>query len=183
MNGCSAADERTSDRRGLLLTGGALFLALLSYSSYNAALTLIQAEWSLTNAEASLMFSAYLVGYALSSLILIPLTDRISPVYLLRGGLLVMVASQLLFALTAGSPWSGAALRLLMGAGHVAAYISGVQWVDWDFCRPRLCRVDIFFCSDGLAAERIWRVAAGLCRHSAVWRDRGGAVPADPSAG
>ncbi len=114
--------------RGLAVTSAALFFPLLSFSSYNAALTLIQADWELSNASASLMFSTYLAGFALSSLLLVPLTDRVSPVILLRGGLVFLVAGQLLFAAAAG-PWSGAAFRFLMGVGHVVAYISGVQWV------------------------------------------------------
>lgn len=122
-------EVESAGRRDLLLLSCALFLALLAYSSYNAALPLIQIEWRLNNTGASLMFSAYLVGYALSALLIVPLTDRLPPRHLLRAGLLVMVASQLLFGSAAASAWSGAALRFVMGAGHVAAYTSAVQWV------------------------------------------------------
>ena len=55
----------------------ALFLSLLPFSSYVASAPLIRDEWDLSNVEAALVFSAYLIGYAVSSVVLIPLADRL----------------------------------------------------------------------------------------------------------
>ncbi|MCH8185671.1 MAG: MFS transporter, partial [Chloroflexi bacterium] len=55
-----------------------LLLVLLPFSSYIASLPIIRDEWQMSNAQAAVVFSAYLIGYAVSSLVLVPLTDRIS---------------------------------------------------------------------------------------------------------
>ncbi|HCQ02297.1 MAG TPA: hypothetical protein DIT99_17165, partial [Candidatus Latescibacteria bacterium] len=52
------------------------FLAGLTFSQYVASVPFIQAEWGLSSVQASLLFSIYLAGYAVSSLIFVPLSDR-----------------------------------------------------------------------------------------------------------
>ncbi|NJN84702.1 MAG: multidrug effflux MFS transporter [Caldilineaceae bacterium] len=54
-----------------------MLLCLLPFSSYVASLPFIQAEWEMTNAQSGLVFSIYLVGYALSSLFFLPATDSL----------------------------------------------------------------------------------------------------------
>lgn len=116
-------------RRSLYIVTGALFLALLPHASYNAALELIRVEWGMSNTASSVLFSIYLVGNAAAALFLIPLTDRLSPLVLIRGGLITLVSGHLLFALTAHNQLIGSLLRFIMGVGHIAAYISAVQWI------------------------------------------------------
>ena len=68
----------------------ALFLALLPFSAYIASLPFIQVEWGMSNAAAAVVFSSYLIGYALSSLIVVPLTDRFPPQRVLVAGIALM---------------------------------------------------------------------------------------------
>ncbi len=83
----------------------------------------------MSNTVSSVLFSIYLVGNATAALFLIPLTDRLSPLVLIRGGLITLVSGHLLFALTAHNQIIGSLLRFIMGIGHIAAYISAVQWI------------------------------------------------------
>ena len=76
-----------------------LTLALLTFSSYVAALPLIQEEWDLSNTQAGMIFSAYLAGYAVSALFVIPLTDRISPATVLTTSAVVTVGANIAFPL------------------------------------------------------------------------------------
>ena len=69
----------------LFLMSSLLFVMLLPFSSYVAALSFIQEEWDLNNTQAGAIFSAYLAGYALSALLIIPMTDRFGSKYIFIG--------------------------------------------------------------------------------------------------
>lgn len=134
--------EQTVDKRvGMAradvvwLVGISLVLLLISlpFSSYAVSVPIIQQEWALTNTEAAVLFSLFLIGYALSSLVLLPLTDRVAPEKILLGGAVVVSTAHLLFPLLARGFVVGGALRFLMGMGQVAAYIPGVQLVSERF--------------------------------------------------
>ncbi|MEZ4511683.1 MAG: MFS transporter [Chloroflexota bacterium] len=130
-------DKRAGMARGDLvwLVGVSLVLLLISlpFSSYAVSVPIIQEEWALTNTEAAVLFSLFLVGYALSSLVLLPLTDRVTPEKILLAGAVVVSVAHLLFPLLARGFVVGGALRFLMGMGQVAAYIPGVQMVSERF--------------------------------------------------
>lgn len=117
------------------LAGVSLVLLLISlpFSSYAVSVPIIQQEWALTNTEAAVLFSLFLIGYALSSLVLLPLTDRVAPEKILLAGAVVVSMAHLLFPLLARGFVVGGALRFLMGMGQVAAYIPGVQMVSERF--------------------------------------------------
>ena len=117
----------------LIAISSALLLSVLPFSSYIVALPFIRNEWTMSNTQASLVFSIYLVGCAVSSLVLVPLTDSISPRRILLLGISVMVCSHLLFPLLAWNCWSAALLRFIAGAGHIAVYIPGIQLVSGRF--------------------------------------------------
>ncbi|MCB9431490.1 MAG: MFS transporter [Ardenticatenaceae bacterium] len=130
-------DKQTGTARADLvwLVGVSLVLLLISlpFSSYAVSVPIIQAEWALTNTEAAVLFSLFLIGYALSSLVLLPLTDRVTPEKILLAGAVVVSLAHLLFPLLARGFVVGGALRFLMGMGQVAAYIPGVQMVSERF--------------------------------------------------
>lgn len=128
MAAMTDAPDRLWSARFLALSG-ALFCALLPFSSYNALLNLIRAEWSMSNVQASSVYSAYLLGAALSALVLVPLSDRWPAARLWLMGLTAMCAAQVLFVLASPSPWPAAFWRFLTGAGYILAYTSGVKLV------------------------------------------------------
>ncbi len=150
-------------RSALWLTGisSALFLSLLPFSSYVSSAPLIREEWHLSNAEAALVFSAYLIGYAVSSVVLIPLADRLSPRRVLLASVVVMAVSNLLFPLLATNVWSGSALRFVSGMGHVGAYVPGIQLVSLRFAHGRRGAAVGFFVAMGYAGTTVSYVFMG----------------------
>ena len=117
------------------LTGMCVMLltALLPFSSYVAALPLIQSEWGIGSAAAGFIFSAYLAGYALSAPLVLPLTDRLPtrPVFLASA--LVTVAGNLLFPIAAFDPVVASALRFVAGIGLVGIYMPGLRIIAREF--------------------------------------------------
>ena len=110
-----------------------LLTALLPFSSYVAALPLIQSEWGIGNASAGAIFSAYLAGYALAALLVLPLTDRLPTRRVFLASALVTVAGNLLFPLAAFGPIAAAALRFLAGVGLVGIYMPGLRIISQQF--------------------------------------------------
>ena len=110
-----------------------LFVLLLPISSYVAALSTIKTEWGLNNTQAGLVFSASLVGYALSALIVIPLTDRLGVRRILLGSATASVVAHLLFPLVAENIVVAVALRAVAGAGFVGVYMPGLRVISERF--------------------------------------------------
>ena len=113
------------DALWLFLLSTMLFLLLLPFSSYVAALPFIQEEWDLNNTEAAVVFSAYLAGYAFAALVVIPLTDRVGPRIILLSAASVSVVAHVLFPLLASGLLSGAMIRVVAGVGLSGVYMPG----------------------------------------------------------
>ncbi len=107
----------------------ALFTLMLPVASYVAALSPIREEWSLNNTQAGVIFSAYLAGYAVSALVVIPLTDRFGPKPILIGSAVLSGTAQMLFPLVADDIGTGVALRAVAGVGLVGVYMPAVRVV------------------------------------------------------
>ena len=126
MAATASSDNQLWGPRFFALSG-ALLCALLPFSAYNALLSLIRAEWAMSNLQASSVYSAYLLGAALAALVLVPLSDRWPATRLWLIGLALMCTAQLLFVVASPSPWPAAFWRFLTGAGYILAYTSGVK--------------------------------------------------------
>ena len=87
-----------------------LFVLLLPTSSYVAALPFIQEEWGLNNTQAGGIYSAYLVGYVVSALLVVPLTDRFGPRHILIWSAVLSLVAHLAFPLMATEDMVGAAV-------------------------------------------------------------------------
>ena len=110
-----------------------LLTALLPFSSYVAALPLIQNEWGIGNTSAGVIFSAYLAGYALSALLVLPLTDRLPTRWVFLASALVTVVGNLLFPIVAFEPVVASALRFVAGIGLVGIYMPGLRIISREF--------------------------------------------------
>ena len=77
-----------------------LVTALLPFSSFVAALSFIRDEWGLNNTQAGAVFSAYLAGYAVAALLVVPLTDRLPVVRVFVLSAITTVAASVLFELS-----------------------------------------------------------------------------------
>lgn len=159
------------DTPWLIGLSAVLLLTLLPFSSYIVSLPLIRAEWQMTNTQAAMVFSSYLVGNALSALLLVPLTDRLSPGRVFATGAVVLAAGNLLFPLLAWNFWAGALLRLAAGAGHIAAYIPGVQLVSQRYAGGKRGMAVGVFVSAGYAGTTISYTFMGLLlKATPSWR-------------
>ena len=139
-----------------------LFLVLLSSSSYVASLPFIRAEWGLNNTQSGVVFSAYLAGYAASSLLVIPFTDRFRPYVIMLAGIFLTAVSAVLFPLLAEGIWTASALRFLYGVGHVCVYITGIRLASLRFSeRVRGLAVGVFV-SSGYAGTTVSYVLMGI---------------------
>ncbi len=112
------------------LLGPVLALALLPSNVVAAALPLLRAEWHANNSEAGWVFAAYQVGYVVSVLVLLPLTDRIRTGRVIAACAIATSLSFVLFPLLAFNVWSASVLRFLAGLGLAGIYMPGVRIVS-----------------------------------------------------
>lgn len=159
------------DTPWLIGLSAVLLLTLLPFSSYIVSLPFIRAEWQMTNTQAAMVFSSYLLGNAISALVLVPLTDRLSPGRVLTAGAIVLTIGNLLFPLLAWNFWAGSLLRFMAGAGHVAVYIPGVQLVSQRYAGGKRGMAVGIFVSAGYAGTTISYTFMGLLLNVAPsWR-------------
>lgn len=139
-----------------------LFLILLSSSSYVASLPFIREEWGLNNTQSGLIFSSYLAGYAVSSLLLVPFTDRFEPLRILTIGVVLTACSGLLFPMLAEGLWTACLLRFIYGVGHVCVYITGIRLASHRFARKGRATAVSVFVGSGYAGTTVSYVFMGI---------------------
>ncbi|MCY3638673.1 MAG: MFS transporter [Chloroflexi bacterium] len=113
----------------LLAMSTMLFVLLFPFSSYVAALPIIQEEWGLNNTQAGAIFSAYLAGFAVSALVVVPLTDRLGSKRVFVASTSISVVANVLFPLVANDAITASILRALAGLGLVGVYNPGMRIV------------------------------------------------------
>lgn len=180
MNGKPAHTQRTPPRVSgsharrlawLLLMSTTLFTLLFPFSSYVAALPIIQAEWGLNNAQAGVIFSAYLAGFAASALIVVPLTDRFGAKPIFISSTVISVCSNALFPLVAQDMPTAIALRAFAGLGLVGVYNPGMRIVAERFAdRARGMAVGTFV-TFFYASNSISLTLTGILMSRFEWRD------------
>ena len=157
--------------RWLIMMSLALFVLLLPISSYIAALSDIKGEWGLNNAGAGAVFSAFLTGYALSALLVIPLTDRLGPKRIFLGSAVISVVAHVLFPLVATGPVSGAILRAAAGVGMVGVYMPGLRLISERFATDGRGMAVGLFVSAQYAAFSASLAATGGLMARLAWDD------------
>ncbi len=155
----------------LVSISSTLFLTLLPFSSYIASIPFVEEEWEMTNLQAAAVFSAYLVGYAVSSAFLIPVTDRLPPEKVMFASVALIAISNILFPILARDIWTASALRFIAGAGHVGAYIPGIRIVSLRFADTMRGTAVAIFVGAGYAGTTLSYVFMGqLLSISDSWR-------------
>ena len=101
--------------------------SMLGFSSYAAALTLLQALWQLSNTEAGLIASGFFMGYMVSVSMWSAMTDRRDARQVYALGCLISASASLGFGLFAQGFVSAMAFQLLLGAGVAATYMPGLR--------------------------------------------------------
>jgi MFS family permease len=160
-----------SDKSWLIGMSIVIMLTLQPFSSYVASVPFIRQEWGLSHTQAGIVFSVYLVGYAISSVFLLPLTDKIAPVRVMLAGVFIVAISNLLFPLLAWNFWSGTLLRAVAGVGHVAAYIPGVQLVSQRYRGAKRATAVSIFVGAGYAGITLsYTFMGSLLNYTESWR-------------
>ena len=155
----------------VLLMSLMLFILLLPFSSYVAALSFIQDEWSLNNTQAGAVYSAYLAGYAVSALFVIPLTDRLNPKYIFLGSASISVVSHALFPVLAEGIVSGVILRAIAGVGLVGVYMPGLRVISERFTTRGRGMAMGAFVTAFYAANSVSLAATGGLMAALEWRE------------
>lgn len=165
--------ENVSRRDGtwLVLMAVMLFVLLLPISSYVAALSFIKDEWAMNNTQAGVVFSSSLVGYALSALFIIPLTDRFGPKPIMLVSIAVSITAHLLFPLVAENIVVGVALRAISGAGFVGAYMPGLRIIAERFSGGAKGTAVGLFVTAQYGAHAASLAITGTLMSSLEWRD------------
>jgi len=105
-------------------------LSIMGFACYAASLTLIQAEWQLSNFESGFLASSFFIGYVLIVPLATTLTDKVDTrqIYLLGG----LVASLGLLGMGHSSTGFHDAWIYLMlhGAGVSATYMPGLKIIS-----------------------------------------------------
>ncbi len=160
-----------ADVAWLVSISSTLLLVLLPFSSYIASIPFVREEWDMTNSQAAVVFSAYLVGYAVSSAFLIPVTDRLPAGRVMFASVALIAVSNILFPLLSQDVWTASALRFVAGAGHVGAYIPGIRIVSLRFADGMRGTAVAIFVGAGYAGTTISYVFMGqLLNLTDSWR-------------
>ena len=104
--------------------------AVLVFLNFAGSLSLIQAGWQLSNAQAGAINAAGQAGYVLAVLLLSSLTDYVSAERIILGGVLWARLSNVAFALFAQDTSSAIFFRALTGLGIAGIYMPGVRLIS-----------------------------------------------------
>jgi MFS family permease len=157
--------------RVVLLLCGAEILSMTGFATYPALLSVLRAEWGLSNSAAGLISGTFFAGYMAAVPVLVGLTDRIDTrrIYLLATAL--AAAGSLGFGLFAAGPVSALVFQALVGAGLAGTYMPGLRLLTDHFHGPNQSRGVAFYTSTfgfgtaaslllaGFLAEAGWRWA------------------------
>ena len=155
----------------LLMMSITLFVMLFPFSSYVAALPIIQHEWGLNNTQAGAIFSAYLAGFAVSALVVVPMTDRFGSKRIFVLCTAISTAANVMFPLVADDAISASILRAIAGLGLVGVYNPGMRIVAERFAnRGRGFAVGTFV-TFFYASNSVSLTLTGLLMARFEWRE------------
>ncbi len=148
-----------------------LTMLLLPFASYVAALPVITEEWGLSHARAGAVYSAYLAGYSVSALVVIPLTDRLGPKRVFLAAAPISVAAHTLFSLAADGMVSGMLLMALAGFGLVGIYMPGLRIISERFHSGGRGLAMGLYVTAYYAANSISLASTGALMSALEWRE------------
>lgn len=166
----SRAEGARSNVLWLVLMSVALAVILLPFSSYVAALPLIKIEWGLNNTQAGVIYSAFLIGYAFSALVVIPLTDRLGPKPVFLAAATLSVVSHILFPWLGHGIVSASLLRALQGIGLVGVYMPAVRIISDRFAAKGRGAAIGLFVAAGYGGNSLSLVSTGGLMAITTWR-------------
>lgn len=155
-----------------LLLGLTLALVLLPSNIPAAAVPLLRAEWAASSAALGWVVGAYLAGYSIAVLLILPLTDRIPSRRIIVSGAAVSALASIALPLVAHDPWTAVLLRVVAGAGLAGVYMPGVRLVAATAAAERRgLAVGLFVASFYLGSAASFLYAGVLIGGTAGWRE------------
>ena len=167
-----SVDRRAALRVGWLLGMCTLLLLVLApFSSFVAALPFIRSEFNISNTVAGAIFSAYLAGYAVSALLVLPLTDRVPSRRLFLVSAAISVFGNLLFPIVAFDTVSACILRFVSGIGLVGVYMPGLRLIADRFPTTWRGAAMGMYVTSFYTANAASLIATGALMNRLEWRD------------
>jgi MFS family permease len=166
----AAADAERENARWLLKFCISYGFIMLVFLNYAAVLPLVQKEWGLSNSAAGMIFSAYQLGYILSSSLLTYSTDRIRARTIFLFSASWSVVANLLFALLAVDQTSAIVYRALAGLGMGGTYMPGLKLVAERFPSTTRGRAVGYFTSAFVFGAAGSTLLSGIIGSIAGWR-------------
>lgn len=155
-----------------LLLGLTLALVLLPSNIPAAAVPLLRAEWAASSVALGWVVGAYLAGYSIAVLLILPLTDRIPSRRIIVSGAAVSALASIALPLVAHDPWTAVLLRVVAGAGLAGVYMPGVRLVAATAAAERRgLAVGLFVASFYLGSAASFLYAGVLIGGTAGWRE------------
>ena len=137
---------------------------------FPALLPSFQAEWGLTNTAAGWINGVFFAGYAITSPILVSLTDRIDVRRIYLPSAILTALSLFLFGWCAEGTWTAAALRLLAGIGLAGTYMPGIRALSDHVTGPKQSRYIVFYTATYAIGTALSVYFAGLLGPLLGWR-------------
>ena len=157
-------------------------LSMAGTMYFPALLPSFQKEWGISNTEAGWINGIFFAGYAVSSPVLVGLTDRVDPRRIYLPSALLGAISMILFGTLARGTWSAAFARLLGGVSLAGTYMPGLKVLSDHIAGPRQSRHIVFYTASyglGMALSVFW---TGLLNQSLSWQVGAGVVALGPVA-
>jgi len=145
-------------------------LSMAGTMYFPALLPAFQKEWGISNTEAGWINGIFFAGYALTSPILVSLTDRFNPRRIYLPSALLGAVSMLFFGALASGTWSAALLRLIAGVSLAGTYMPGLRALSDNLSGPKQSRFIVFYTASYGIGTAISVFLAGLLQPSIGWR-------------
>jgi MFS family permease len=159
-----------SQGRFVFLICLAEILSMTGTMYFPALLPSFQAEWALTNTAAGWINGVFFAGYAITSPILVGLTDRVDARRIYLPCAFLTAVSLLLFGWLAEGTWTAAALRLVGGIGLAGTYMPGLKALSENVTGPKQSRYIVFYTASYGGGTALSVYFAGLFEPLTGWR-------------
>jgi len=145
-------------------------LSMTGTMNFPALLPSFQAEWGLTNTAAGWINGVFFAGYAITSPILVGLTDRIDARRIYLPSAFLAALSLFLFGWFAEGTCTAAALRFLAGIGLAGTYMPGLRALSDNITGPKQSRHIVFYTATYGIGTALSVYLAGLFEPVLGWR-------------
>jgi MFS family permease len=145
-------------------------LSMTGTMYFPALLPSFQAEWNLTNTAAGWINGVFFAGYAITSPLLVGLTDRVDARRIYLPSAFLAALSMILFGWFAEGIWTAAIFRLLAGIGLAGTYMPGLKALSDNVTGPRQSRYIVFYTASYGVGTALSVYFAGLLESLIGWR-------------